>query len=205
MTNLAEMISNLENTCNEYEKLHEEYLAMFKLSGYNLYTTEGDPEGKERPKTVKELLAEALKNPPSDDRKYIEISSIPRYISEYLIVPQREDLDRFNDRQIIQLNTSDEFTSEKDRAGEIETTMTSDDDQVTYKLTGEKWNNVSQIPISGDGENSQHPFVDSSGEIWVKKAAGNFIKVYEFDPRRPDFYDSIDLQDWGPFKGIEFV
>lgn len=69
-------------------------LKMFELAGYQMDLYPEDEE-KNRPKTLIELLQEALGNPPEDPGKWIRIADIPRYIAEHLTVP--EDLKAFND------------------------------------------------------------------------------------------------------------
>ncbi|QLF83372.1 hypothetical protein SEA_NICEHOUSE_151 [Rhodococcus phage NiceHouse] len=99
----------------EQQKQREKLmLNMFELAGYvldnpaphnpddntdyeNELLTDEDPECfTPIPKTLIELLSEALGNPPTEPGSWIRIQDIPRYISENLVVPERETLDKFN-------------------------------------------------------------------------------------------------------------
>lgn len=92
---LSQLVSNAE----QVKKTEEQMFGMFKLAGFELDRLAGaddDLEQDTEPKTLIELLSEALGNPPTEPGAWIRIQDIPRYITENLIVPDRETLDTFN-------------------------------------------------------------------------------------------------------------
>lgn len=86
-------VSELIEQAEAVKQREQEMLKMFELAGYELIEEYDD--GKGRPKTLIELLQEALGNPPENPGQWIRIADIPRFITENLQVP--EDLKAFND------------------------------------------------------------------------------------------------------------
>ena len=93
LNELEELVRSAEST----RAREQQMLDMFKLAGYEM-DIEPDEEGKSCPKTLLELLKEALGNPPEDAGSWIRIADIPRFISEHLQVPG--DLQAFNDSRL---------------------------------------------------------------------------------------------------------
>lgn len=107
---LQSLVANAE----QVKAREDQMLGMFELAGFELehpaphnpddntdyeneLLTEDDPECfNSVPKTLIELLSEALGNPPTEPGSWIRIQDIPRYISENLVVPDREVLEAFN-------------------------------------------------------------------------------------------------------------
>jgi len=108
---LQSLVANAE----QVKAREDQMLGMFELAGFDLENPgpadtvedwndltdiEMDEQNYEDyepvSKTLIELLSEALGNPPTEPGSWIRIQDIPRYISENLVVPDREVLDAFN-------------------------------------------------------------------------------------------------------------
>lgn len=107
-------------------------LDMFKLAGYSL--NEECEDGKGRPKTVIELLKEALNNPPEDAAQWIRIDDIPRYIKEQLQPWDQDKLNSFNDAVLVKQPTG--INAEDARTGHAYVDQVG---SVWYKEAANKW------------------------------------------------------------------
>src|SRR6478752_9774115 len=211
MDNILQQIGQMQEGYDKLNKLNDEYLKMFELAGFSLYTEE-DEDGKSRPKEIKELLAEALGNPPSDDPAcWIRISDIPRYVSDFLIVAKGVDLEDFNEEAKTSLaprknraatndHVNDHDHDDEDQEPEPE--PGTEEDLVRYvapglmdglRFSGREWQKAGQVP-------SEVSILDSLGVMWHKKAKNHWVEVEE-NPTYEPFTDA-DVTTGAPLKEV---
>lgn len=188
---LIQQIKDLQEYYDTNERLKQRLMRQFELAGYSLeHRGEGD-EPLVRPKELEELVEEVLKNPPAEPQKYIRISDIPAYISEYLVVLPHDDLERFNNGNRTEHHSVAADVVEE----EPEPTMDDKGNVDEYEKTGVVWADPSRIP-------AKKTFVDSTGTLWLKVANNKFANVQAFDEDAPNYDENYDLKDWTPFHEV---
>lgn len=199
MDDIVQRIQALQDSYDKHYRLEEEYRQLFKLAGYDLYHREEREDGTElsAPKDIKELIAEALGNPPTESPgKWIRISDIPNYIQQYLIVPAHEDLEYFNDKNSKKPSPVADKSEIKDEE-EDPVFVNESGEQEDFEFTGNEWQKASLIP-------NDTTFVDSTGVVWYKVESNRIAHVAEFDPQKPDYYFNADVSGWPPLREIKY-
>lgn len=199
MNDIIQQITDLQKFKDEYADLEAKYLEMFKLSGYemNIEHVADDENSTSRPKTILELLQEALDNPPTEVGKWIRISDIPRYVSDYLIVPEREKLDEWNSKvhpgAIMPATMADVPEEPKEPERTVNDKGELDPD---FKKTGKVFTKAGQVP-------SKTTIVDAIGVIWHKTAPNQWFEINDDDPiaAQEPYWDQ-DITPMGPLEEI---
>lgn len=178
-------VASMAAALKEYQRLDQAYLELFKLAGYDIDLEFEEENGtiKGRPKTVEELIRELLQDPPAEPAKYIRICDIPAYITKYLRVPAQDELDNFNtpvERQYHNMTYLEPVISAK------------------YDLTGEEWDLASSIP-------NGVPVIDSRGLEYARVEGNKWGCLSTFDPARPDYETTEEVNMYRPFKGIVYT
>lgn len=205
MSDIIQQITELQTFKNDHDKLEEQYLDMFELAGYQLNVEEYELPGSEgemissRPKTVLELLKEALDNPPTEPGRWIRISQIPKYINDYLIVPDRETLDVWNEAPVprtvslppLESGTIAEIDEEPERTVNDRGELDPD-----FKKTGQQWVKAGKVPVGTT-------IVDAIGVMWHKKAPNTWFDVSGDPIAAMEPYEDRDLTPMGPLEEVE--
>ncbi len=198
MSDILQEIKELKEFYDNQDKINSDILAMFELSGYDLKREEFDDDGElidSRPKTVEELVREVLDNPPLEPQKWIKISDIPRYINDYLIVPEREKLDEWSSKvspgAIAPVALTPEEPKEPERTVNDKGELDPD-----FKKTGKVFTKAGQVP-------SKTTIVDAIGVIWHKKAPNQWFEINDNDPiaAQEPYWDQ-DITPMGPLEEI---
>lgn len=190
MADILAQIQELQQFYDDHYKERDQYLKMFELAGFDLYT-EPDDDGKSRPKDVVELLQEALGNLPLDAGNWIRIADIPRYVTDHLIVPDRQALDEFNGRRVsrspvVQVESPTDEIAFNDKG-----------EAVDYTYTGVTWKGPQSVPVGSN-------FVDQIGVPWHKKANNVFADLNTFDENKPDYSTNAEISMWIPLREIKY-
>lgn len=204
MSDILKEIQELQQFRDSKEKSDKDILAMFELAGYDLNAEEYELEQLEgemissRPKTVEELVREVLDNPPTEPQKYIKISDIPRYINDYLIVPDRETLDEWNTAKVhpgaIMPATMADIPVEPD---EPERTVNDRGElDPDFLKTGREWVKAGKVPVGTT-------IVDAIGVMWHKKAPNTWLDVSGDPIAAMEPYEDRDLTPMGPLEEVE--
>jgi hypothetical protein len=206
MSDLLKQIQELQEFYDNQDKINKDILAMFDLAGYELNAEEYELEQLEgqmissRPKTVEELVREVLDNPPTEPQKYIKISDIPRYINDYLIVPDRETLDEWNtaaprSATLPQLPLESGTIAEIDEEPERTVNERGELDPDFLK-TGPEWVKAGMVPVGTT-------IVDAIGVMWHKKAPNTWFDVSGDPIAAMEPYEDRDLTPMGPLEEVE--
>lgn len=198
MSDILQEIKELKEFFDNQDKIDTDILAMFELSGYELNHEEFDEDGElinSRAKTVEELVRELLNDPPKEPQKWIKISDIPRYINDYLIVPEREKLDEWNSKVHPGAFAPVALTPEEPKEPE-RTVNDKGELDPDFKKTGEVFTKAGQVP-------SNTTIVDAIGVIWHKKAPNQWFEINDDDPiaAQEPYWDQ-DITPMGPLEEI---
>ena len=205
MSDILKEIQELQQFRDSKEKSDKDILAMFELAGYDLNAEEYELEQLEgemissRPKTVEELVREVLDNPPAEPQKYIKISDIPRYINDYLIVPDRETLDVWSEAPAprtvslppLESGIIAEIDEEPERTVNDRGELDPD-----FKKTGREWVKAGMVPTGTT-------IVDAIGVMWHKKAPNTWFDVSGDPIAAMEPYEDRDLTPMGPLEEVE--
>lgn len=204
MSDILKEIQELQQFRDSKEKSDKDILAMFELAGYDLNAEEYELEQLEgemissRPKTVEELVREVLDNPPTEPQKYIKISDIPRYINDYLIVPDRETLETWRGAKvhpgaIMPATMADVPVEPEEPERTVNDRGELDPD---FKKTGREWVKAGKVPIGTT-------IVDAIGVMWHKKAPNTWFDVSGDPIAAMEPYEDRDLTPMGPLEEVE--
>lgn len=201
MSDILQEIKELKEFFDNQDKIDTDILAMFELSGYELNHEEFDEDGElinSRAKTVEELVRELLNDPPKEPQKWIKISDIPRYINDYLIVPDRETLDEWNTAKVhpgaIMPATMADIPVEPD---EPERTVNDRGElDPDFLKTGREWVKAGKVPVGTT-------IVDAIGVMWHKKAPNTWFDVSGDPIAAMEPYEDRDLTPMGPLEEVE--
>ena len=197
MGDILQRVADLEEFHDTQQKLIKDLLKMFELSGYNMYTDEF--EGKSRPKELRELVEEVLGNPPEEPQRWIRIQDIPRFIDDYLMYPDRQITDAFNEKSTSSKGhpkLAVEFTSEiaDDEEPEEEYTVNDKGEpDPEYKFSGATWAKAGLVPVGTK-------VLDEIGEFWYKHAKNQWIQVNSFDEQAPDYSYDAEVTQFAPLR-----
>lgn len=206
MSDLLKQIQELQEFYDNQDQIDKDILAMFDLAGYEMnvevYELD-DPEGQmisSRPKTVEELVRELLDNPPTEPQKYIKISDIPRYINDFLIVPERETIDVWSESSTQPVYSTTLDKAVPDEPEEPERTVNDKGElDPDFKKTGKVFTKAGQVA-------SGTTIVDAIGVIWHKKAANQWFEINDNDPvAAQEPFEDRDLTPMGPLEEIVLV
>ena len=205
---LMQQIQQMKDLAENAEKLEAKYLKMFELAGVDLYTPEDD-DGKARPLTVEELISNVLLNPPTEPEKWIRISSIPRYINDYLIVPEKEVVEQFNaatpakaktqtKRNVPKGSYLDQSEDAMDNVDDVADPLpvgrnVNDLGEIEPEIarTDKTWAKAGHVPVGTT-------IVDEIGVLWFKAGKNQWIEVNNFDPDAPDYWYDVDVTGGAP-------
>lgn len=199
MDDLIGRIEALQKFHDEQTKLNADILKMFELAGYDMDTEPVD--GKCRPKEAIELIREVLDDPPEEPQRWIRIQDIPNYIDDYLIYPDRQTIDQFNDRSAPARRSGvQQQIHELDNAADVpeEDTRTVNDKgelDPEFKLGSKSWPKAGMVPVG-------QTVVDEIGELWYKVAANKWARVNGFDENAPDYDLDIDVTAFAPLREV---
>lgn len=202
MSDILQEIKELKEFFDNQDKIDTDILAMFELSGYELNHEEFDEDGElinSRAKTVEELVRELLNDPPKEPQKWIKISDIPRYINDYLIVPDRETLDTWNATPArggsfplpLESGTITEIEEEPQRTVNDRGELDPD-----FLKTGQQWVKAGKVPTGTT-------IVDAIGVMWHKKAPNTWFDVSGDPIAAMEPYEDRDLTPMGPLEEVE--
>ena len=203
MSDILKEIQELQEFRDNRDKVDADILAMFELSGYNLKLEEFNEDDElinSRPKTIEELVRELLDNPPTEPQKWIRISDIPRYINDYLIVPEREKLDEWNSaprsatlpQLPLESGTIAEIDEEPERTVNDRGELDPD-----FHYTGKEYTKAGQVTPG-------QTIVDAVGIMWHKKAQNEWYEINDNDPiAAQEPYEDRDLTPMGPLREVK--
>lgn len=181
LAELSELVSQAESV-----KLREQQmLDMFKLAGYDLTKRIGPDDGLEddtEPKTLIELLKEALGNPPTEAGRWIRISDIPEYIKQNLTVLDYDELEEFNDED--RSRSSDKLVND---VPALDIPL-----PPGYNKTKLVYGSKQEVPIGSEA-------VDLVGNVWKHEDEDSWS--LHGDPDKASYYD-VDVED-GQLRGVQ--
>lgn len=181
LAELSELVSQAESV-----KLREQQmLDMFKLAGYDLNKRIGPDDGLEddtEPKTLIELLKEALGNPPTEAGRWIRISDIPEYIKQNLTVLDSDELEEFNEQD--RSRSSDEPVNDLPA---LDLPL-----PPGYNKTKLVYGSKQEVPIGSEA-------VDLVGNVWKHEDEDSWS--LHGDPDKASYYD-VDVED-GQLRGVQ--
>jgi hypothetical protein len=200
MGDILQRVADLEEFHEQQQKLIKDLLKMFELNGFDMNTEE--VEGKARPKELRELVEEVLGNPPEEPQRWIRIQDIPQFIDDYLIYPDRQTVDAFNDGPRWAPNQSPGHpklvveTIEPEEPEEEYTVNDKGEPDPEYKFSGVEWAKAGLVPV---GTN----VLDQIGEFWHKHAKNQWIQVNSFDEDAPDYSYDAEVTQFAPLRQAE--
>ena len=189
LAELSELVSQAESV-----KLREQQmLDMFKLAGYELehkpefesQAEANDPDADYavgEPKTLIELLKEALGNPPTEAGRWIRISDIPEYIKQNLTVLDVDELEEFNEQD--RHRSSDKLVND---VPALDLPL-----PPGYNKTKLVYGSKQEVPIGSEA-------VDLVGNVWKHEDEDSWS--LHGDPDKASYYD-VDVED-GQLRGVQ--
>lgn len=197
MGDILQRVADLEEFYEQQQKLTKDLLKMFELSGYSMNTEE--VEGKARPKELRELVEEVLGNPPEEPQRWIRIQDIPRFIDDYLMYPDRQTTDAFNDRSSTLKPGHPQLVVKTIEPKEPEEEVTVNDQGVLdpkLEYTSQEWPKAGMVPVGT-------VIQDEIGAVMKKVGPNQWIDVYSYDEEAPDFSYDADVTAFAPLKGVK--
>lgn len=201
MDDILQRIKELQDFHDEQLKLNKDILKMFELAGREMHTEPVD--GKSRPKEILELLQEVLDNPPEEPQRWIRIQDIPRFIDDYLIYPDKQLIESWNEkpphRSTVTQHHSDQYGDydEPDVPEEPEGTVNDKgelDPELEY--TNQEWQKAGFVPVGTVVE-------DQIGTVLKKINKDQWIEVYTYDEDAPDYSYDAEVTPFAPLKGVK--